>query len=130
VKRSVTSERPVLGEFRPVVGPNLNASNGSRAVQGRANGNREGRTPSPQGRGANAVWREPAAPAPGRQVEPAALAAKEDEFVYVLSGEVVLVRDGGEEVLCAGVKGGDPNGHCLQNRGTAEATVLEIGSRI
>jgi uncharacterized cupin superfamily protein len=60
--------------------------------------------------------------------------AKEDEFIYVLSGEVVLVTDGGEEVLragdCAGFKGGDPNGHCLQNRGTADATVLEIGSRI
>ena len=60
--------------------------------------------------------------------------AKEDEFVYVLSGEVVLVTDVGEEVLCAGdcagFKGGDPNGHCLQNRGPVDATVLEIGSRI
>ena len=27
---------------------------------------------------------------------------REDEFVYVLSGEVVLVTDGGEEVLRAG----------------------------
>ena len=60
--------------------------------------------------------------------------AKEDEFVYVLSGEVVLVTDAGDETLhagdCAGFKGGDTNGHCLQNRGTADATVLEIGSRI
>ena len=60
--------------------------------------------------------------------------AKEDEFVYVLSGEVVLATDAGEEVLCAGdcagFKAGDPNGHCLQNRGTVDATVLEIGSRI
>src|SRR6516165_6842101 len=60
--------------------------------------------------------------------------AKEDEFVYVLSGEVVLVTDAGEEVLragdCAGFKCGDPDGHCLQNRSTAAATVLEIGSRI
>lgn len=58
----------------------------------------------------------------------------EDEFVYVLSGEVVLVTDAGEEVLrpgdAAGFKGGDPNGHCLQNRSLAEATVLEVGSRI
>jgi uncharacterized cupin superfamily protein len=40
----------------------------------------------------------------------------------------------GEEVLhagdCAGFKAGDPNGHCLQNRGPAPVTVLEIGSRI
>ena len=60
--------------------------------------------------------------------------AKEDEFVYVVSGEVVLVSDAGEEVLrpgeCAGFKGGDTNGHCLQNRGTADVTLLEIGSRI
>src|SRR5262249_56465364 len=60
--------------------------------------------------------------------------AKEDEFIYVLSGEVVLATDAGEEVLragdCAGFKGGDPDGHCLQNRGTADTMVLEIGSRI
>src|SRR5690348_15374688 len=60
--------------------------------------------------------------------------AKEDEFVYVLSGEVVLVTDPGEEVLragdCAGFKRSDPDGHCLQNRSTADAMVPEIGSRI
>ena len=58
----------------------------------------------------------------------------EDEFVYILSGEVTLVTDAGEEVLragdCAGFKAADPNGHCLQNRTDADATVLEIGSRI
>jgi uncharacterized cupin superfamily protein len=57
-----------------------------------------------------------------------------DEFVYVLSGEVVLVTDAGDEVLkagdCAGFKGGDPNGHCLQNRSGTDATVLEVGTRI
>ena len=56
--------------------------------------------------------------------------AKEDEFIYVLSGELVLTTEAGEEMLCAGFKGGDPDGHCLQNRGTAAAMVLEIGSRI
>src|SRR6266513_3352291 len=44
----------------------------------------------------------------------------EDEFVYVVSGEVVLVTDAGEEVLragdAAGFPAGDTNGHCLQNR--------------
>lgn len=57
-----------------------------------------------------------------------------DEFVYVLSGEVVLVTDDGEEMLrtgdCAGFKAGDENGHCLQNRSSGDATVLEVGSRI
>jgi uncharacterized cupin superfamily protein len=59
---------------------------------------------------------------------------REDEFVYVLSGEVVLVTDGGEEVLragdSAGFRAGDTNGHCLQNRSTADARVLEIGTRV
>ena len=58
----------------------------------------------------------------------------EDEFVYVLAGEVVLVSDAGEEVLrpgdAAGFKANDGNGHCLQNRSGAEAVVLEIGTRV
>lgn len=57
-----------------------------------------------------------------------------DEFIYVLSGEVVLVTDAGEEVLRpgdgAGFKAADPDGHHLQNRSGADATILEIGSRI
>ena len=57
----------------------------------------------------------------------------EDEFVYVLEGEVVLVSDAGEEVLragdCAGFKAGEPDGHQLQNRTGEEAVLLEIGSR-
>jgi len=58
----------------------------------------------------------------------------EDEFVYVLSGEVVLVTNAGEEVLHAGDAAGFPandlDGHCLQNRSGADAQVLEIGSRM
>ena len=57
----------------------------------------------------------------------------EDEFVCVLAGEVVLVTDAGEEVLragdCAGFAAGVPNGHHLQNRGTEDAILLEVGSR-
>ena len=58
----------------------------------------------------------------------------EDEFVYVLAGEVVLVTDAGEETLragdCAGFKAGVPDGHCLQNRSQAEAVLLEVGTRL
>lgn len=57
----------------------------------------------------------------------------EDEFVYILEGEVVLVSDAGEEVLragdCAGFKAGEANGHHLQNRSNSEAVLLEVGSR-
>ncbi len=59
--------------------------------------------------------------------------AAEDEFVYVLEGEVVLVTDAGEEILragdCAGFKAGVRDGHHMQNRTQREAVVLEIGSR-
>jgi uncharacterized cupin superfamily protein len=58
---------------------------------------------------------------------------EQDEFVYVLSGEIVLVTDGGEEILkpgdCAGFKAGDRDGHHLQNRGAGDALVLEVGTR-
>lgn len=57
----------------------------------------------------------------------------EDEFVYVVAGEVVLVTNDAEELLragdCAGFKAGDANGHHLQNRSGVDAVVLEIGSR-
>jgi len=57
----------------------------------------------------------------------------EDEFVYVLEGELVLCEDGGETVLkpgdAAGWKAGVQNGHCLINRTSRDAVYLEIGSR-
>jgi uncharacterized cupin superfamily protein len=57
----------------------------------------------------------------------------EDEFVYVLAGEAVLVTDAGEEILrpgdCAGFKAGDQNGHCLQNRSSRNVELLVVGSR-
>jgi len=58
----------------------------------------------------------------------------QDEFVYVLSGEVTLVTDAGAETLragdCAGFKAGDENGHHFQNRSNAEVTFLEMGTRL
>jgi uncharacterized cupin superfamily protein len=58
----------------------------------------------------------------------------EDEFVWVTSGELVLVQNGGETVLragdAAGFKAGDPDGHHLQNRSGAPASFLAIGTRV
>lgn len=58
---------------------------------------------------------------------------KEDEFVYVLEGELVLVTDAGEETLgpgdCAGFKAGVRDGHCLQNRSDNTARFLVVGTR-
>jgi uncharacterized cupin superfamily protein len=57
----------------------------------------------------------------------------EDELVYMLEGEVVLVEDEGETVLrpgdAAGWKSGVANGHCLINRTDRDAVFLEIGTR-
>jgi uncharacterized cupin superfamily protein len=57
----------------------------------------------------------------------------EDEFVYVLEGELVSVTDDGEEVLgpgdCIGFKAGAEDGHHLVNRSSRDALVLEIGTR-
>jgi len=57
----------------------------------------------------------------------------EDEFVYVLAGEVVLVEDQGETVLqaddCAAFPKASGNGHHLINRSDKVAVYLEVGSR-
>jgi len=57
----------------------------------------------------------------------------EDEFVDVVSGELVLVEEGSETLLRAGdaaaFKAGVNNGHHLVNRSDAPATYLEIGTR-
>lgn len=59
--------------------------------------------------------------------------ANEDEFVYVLQGELVLIEDDGETVLrpgdAAGFKSGTPNGHHLVNKSDADAVFLEVGTR-
>ncbi len=73
------------------------------------------------------------------RLEPGAASAlrhwheNEDEFVYVLEGEVVLIEDGGETPLTAGdaaaFKAGVANGHHLVNRSGRPALYFEIGTR-
>jgi uncharacterized cupin superfamily protein len=57
----------------------------------------------------------------------------EDEFVYIIEGEAVLVTDAGEQILRPGMAAGFPagaaDGHHLINRTDATVTYLEIGSR-
>jgi len=59
--------------------------------------------------------------------------SEEDEFVYVVSGSVVLVTDAGEELLqagdCATFQAGSPDGHHLVNKSDTMAVCLEAGSR-
>jgi len=57
----------------------------------------------------------------------------EDEFVYVLEGELVLVENDGETVLragdCAAFPKASGNGHHMINRRERVAVYLEVGSR-
>jgi uncharacterized cupin superfamily protein len=58
---------------------------------------------------------------------------KQDELVYVVAGELVLITDAGEQPLSAGMVAGFPagrtDGHQLVNRSQREALVLEVGDR-
>lgn len=57
----------------------------------------------------------------------------EDEMIYMVSGEVILITSDGEQMLkasmSAGFPAGETNGHHLVNRSNAPATYLEIGTR-
>jgi uncharacterized cupin superfamily protein len=58
--------------------------------------------------------------------------SRQDEFVYVLEGEVTLVSGDREMLLCAGMCAGFPAGnaaHHLHNRSEHRATYLEVGDR-
>jgi uncharacterized cupin superfamily protein len=57
----------------------------------------------------------------------------EDEFIYILDGDPILVTNEGETALhpgmCAGFKAGSGNAHHLINRTEREVVYLEIGDR-
>jgi uncharacterized cupin superfamily protein len=59
--------------------------------------------------------------------------ATEDEFVYVLEGEITLTDDQGDHLMTvgmfAGFKANNGNGHHLKNLSNQPAKYLEIGSR-
>lgn len=58
----------------------------------------------------------------------------EDEFIYVLEGELTVVSDAGEQVLspgmAAGFPAGKPDAHCYMNKSDKPAVVLEVGDRV
>lgn len=58
---------------------------------------------------------------------------KQDEFVYILEGECVLVTNAGDTPMkagmCAGFRAGTGDAHHLVNRGGADCVYLEIGDR-
>jgi uncharacterized cupin superfamily protein len=58
---------------------------------------------------------------------------QEDEFIYMIEGELVLQENDGETVLkpgdAAGFKAGSGIAHCLINRTQRDAVYLEVGTR-
>jgi uncharacterized cupin superfamily protein len=70
---------------------------------------------------------------PGKESSMRHFHTHEDELVFVLEGEVVLVTDQGEQLLtagtCAGFPAGATDGHQLVNRSDRPARYLEISNR-
>src|ERR1041385_5736755 len=71
--------------------------------------------------------------APGGQSALRHAHGKQDEFVYLLEGEAVLITDAGETALtagmCAGFKAGTGDAHHLVNRSRKDVVFLEVGDR-
>jgi uncharacterized cupin superfamily protein len=59
--------------------------------------------------------------------------AKQDELIYILEGEPILISNAGETAMrpgdCAGFKSGTGDARHLVNRGTSDVVYLEIGDR-
>lgn len=70
---------------------------------------------------------------PGRESSMRHSHTREDEFVYVIEGELVLRTDSGEQTLvagtCAGFPAGSKDGHQLVNRSSRPAVYLEVSNR-
>jgi uncharacterized cupin superfamily protein len=70
---------------------------------------------------------------PGGQSSSRHAHSRQDEFVYVLSGEVELETDAGVEVLragmCAGFPAGTGNAHRFVNRSATDVLLLVVGDR-
>jgi uncharacterized cupin superfamily protein len=71
--------------------------------------------------------------APGGQSALRHAHSKQDEFVYILEGEAILITDAGETVLkpgmCAGFKASTGDAHHLVNRTKKDVVFLEVGDR-
>jgi len=71
--------------------------------------------------------------APGGQSALRHAHGKQDEFVYILEGDAVLITDAGETALtpgmCAGFKAGTGDAHHIVNRTKRDVVFLEVGDR-
>jgi uncharacterized cupin superfamily protein len=71
--------------------------------------------------------------APGGQSSQRHAHSSQDEFVYVLEGEVVLESDGGAQLLkpgmCAGFPAGTGDAHRFVNQSSVDAVILVVGDK-
>lgn len=78
--------------------------------------------------GVNLVWLPPGTASSQRHWH-----SRQDEFIYVLEGELTLVTNAGPQVLGPGMAAGFPkasgDGHHLINRTGRDAYYLEVGDR-
>lgn len=58
---------------------------------------------------------------------------QQDEFIYIIQGEITLITNAGEQILTPGMMAGFPageaDGHQLMNKSQAMAIYLEVGDR-
>ena len=70
---------------------------------------------------------------PGGQSSSRHWHSRQDEFVYVMAGDVVLETNAGEQPLspgmCVGFPAGAENGHRFVNRGAGDVLLLVVGDR-
>ena len=70
---------------------------------------------------------------PGGQSSARHAHSKQDEFVYVLAGELILVTDAGRETVrpgtCIGFPAGTGDGHHFLNETASDATFIVVGDR-
>lgn len=70
---------------------------------------------------------------PGGQSSARHAHSRQDEFIWVVSGELVLETNEGEQTLqpgmCAGFPAGGSDAHRLVNRSAEDATILVVGDR-
>jgi uncharacterized cupin superfamily protein len=70
---------------------------------------------------------------PGKESSMRHYHTREDEFLFVIEGEVTLRSDEGEQLLtagmCAGFPAGTKNGHQLVNHSDRPARYLEVSNR-
>ena len=122
---------PILPAFDPLTLPESNASiipppfdAGNLKRWNRRLGNHAGLTRF----GVNLTRVEP-----GGQTSYRHAHTEQDEFVWVLEGEVVLVTDAGEQTLsaghCAGFPHGTGDGHQFLNRTDRDVFLLVVGDR-